>query len=324
MYKPVLFEKDISSLPKPFRLNQKNYVLWKTKDGLYSMLDKCPHRAAKLSGGKVVGNTIECPYHGWRFDKHGICKRIPQLDSTKPIPNVCNIATLPVNVVDGIVWIGENDVVDDSVNMKFTKDSNCLVSNFYLEAPYSYYLQIENLLDPAHVHFVHDGFQGNRSKASTIVVKEMYENDTKLYGYFEHKSDTPDIEISFIKPYVVDISIRDKKSKKIMRKNVIYVSSIDRVSCNVLFRDIAFKDIIIPQDPFLKFHGELLLQGFSQNYQSLNTRIIDSIMEQDIQVLKGQQENIPSYLEEKYILPAECDVLISAFRKWCKNNVICV
>lgn len=324
MYKPVLFEKDITDIPRAFQLNTKHYVVWKSQRQLYCMPDRCPHRAAKLSTGKIVDKTIECPYHGWRFDKHGICTKIPQLDSAKPIPKSCHLPTLPVKVVDGIVWVGEKGIDNNPVAFEFTKDPNCVVSNYYMIAPYNYYLQIENLLDPAHLHFVHDGFQGDREKACKIVVKHMYEDDTKLYGYFEHTSNTPDIEICFMKPYVVDVSIRDKKTKTIVRKNVIYVSPIDHTSCNVLFRDVAFKDTLFPQDPFLKFHGEMLFQRFSTNYQFLNMQIIDSIMEQDIRILKDQQANIESYLEEKYVLPADCDVLIGAFRKWCKNNVLTV
>ncbi|MCY0886083.1 MAG: 3-isopropylmalate dehydratase small subunit, partial [Firmicutes bacterium] len=43
---------------------------------VYAMRDICPHRAAPLSAGRLVdkpgeGETIECPYHGWRFRPDG-------------------------------------------------------------------------------------------------------------------------------------------------------------------------------------------------------------------------------------------------------------
>ena len=39
----------------------------------------CPHLGADLSaGGKVVGDCIECPFHGWKFDgKSGQLVDIP-------------------------------------------------------------------------------------------------------------------------------------------------------------------------------------------------------------------------------------------------------
>lgn len=38
-----------------------------------------PRRLAPLSEGKVVGDTIQCSYHGWRFQGDGSCVSIPQV-----------------------------------------------------------------------------------------------------------------------------------------------------------------------------------------------------------------------------------------------------
>lgn len=336
MYHPVLFTKELLDTPKAVRLQQKNLVVWKTSKGIHCVPDRCPHRAAKLSSGRMVGTKLECPYHGWLFDTQGQCVKIPQLEKGKDIPRACHLPYYSVKEKDGVLWIAEIPNVPEEVrnidtsalDFAFTRTKDFLISDYSIEAPYNYFLQIENLLDPAHLHFVHDGFQGNRTKACTITVKNFYETDTKIYGYFEHQNeDTPDIEICFYKPSVVDVSIRDKKTKKTLRKNVIYVSPIHNTSCNVLFRDIALKHTLIPQrDPFLKFHGEWLLTSsfVETQYQAINARVIDSIMEQDIGILKDQQENIGCYIDEKYTMPAECDRLIIAFRKWCKNNMIAI
>src|ERR1700751_1072105 len=54
-------------------------VIGRTRAGaVYALRDVCPHRAAKLSAGKVRaeaggGETVECPYHGWRFHTDGAC-----------------------------------------------------------------------------------------------------------------------------------------------------------------------------------------------------------------------------------------------------------
>lgn len=51
---------------------------------LFALRDICPHRAAPLSAGRQTaeadGSTsVECPYHGWRFDTAGTCRAIPSL-----------------------------------------------------------------------------------------------------------------------------------------------------------------------------------------------------------------------------------------------------
>lgn len=324
MYFPVAFEKDIMLSPKSIQFQQRNLVVWKSNKGVVCMPNKCPHRNAKLSEGRVIQeDRIECPYHGWQFKPSGKCVKVPQLPKNTKIPMACSLKPFPSKIYDDIVWVSlQNNATFTEVEL-FKNNDKYYVSDYYLKAPYSYELQIENLLDPAHLHFVHDGFQGNRQRVSPIQIKNFKETDTLLYGYFEHDNkDTPDIEISFYKPAVIIVSIYNKKSKDLLRKNVIYVSPIDEKSCNVLFRDVAFKNTLIPQDnPFIQFHSQMLLNGpakdvIEEHYQFVNLQIIEKIMDQDLEVLKDQQENIMNYKKSKYVLPAQCDRLIVAFRKW--------
>ena len=60
-------------------------LLGRTRGGeVFALRDICPHRAAPLSAGRIVardgeGETVECPYHGWRFRTDGACAAIPSL-----------------------------------------------------------------------------------------------------------------------------------------------------------------------------------------------------------------------------------------------------
>jgi hypothetical protein len=38
-----------------------------------------------LSAGKIVDGTIECPFHGWRFDGNGVCRKMPCLAGDPPL-----------------------------------------------------------------------------------------------------------------------------------------------------------------------------------------------------------------------------------------------
>ncbi len=51
-------------------------VLGRDADGrAFALRDICPHRAVPLSAGRIVDNngeqTVECPYHGWRYGTQG-------------------------------------------------------------------------------------------------------------------------------------------------------------------------------------------------------------------------------------------------------------
>jgi nitrite reductase/ring-hydroxylating ferredoxin subunit len=61
-------------------------VLYRGREGAPKVLDAyCPHLGAHLAeGGRVVGDTLRCPFHGWRFDGTGLCVEIPYCQRIPP------------------------------------------------------------------------------------------------------------------------------------------------------------------------------------------------------------------------------------------------
>lgn len=65
-------------------------VVFRGQDGKAYVMDAyCPHLGANLAvGGRVVGNCIECPFHGWQFrGEDGRCVRIPYAEKGKVMMN---------------------------------------------------------------------------------------------------------------------------------------------------------------------------------------------------------------------------------------------
>lgn len=66
-------------------------LLGRSKAGkVFALRDICPHRAAPLSAGRIVAEpngaeSVECPYHGWRFGVDGGCTAIPSLIDDDPM-----------------------------------------------------------------------------------------------------------------------------------------------------------------------------------------------------------------------------------------------
>ena len=77
---PVMPVARISEQPQSFELLGQKLVLWLNEDGTAVVAsDRCCHRSAQLSKGRVIEGNIVCPYHGWRYNSKGTCVEVPQL-----------------------------------------------------------------------------------------------------------------------------------------------------------------------------------------------------------------------------------------------------
>ena len=68
-----------SSLPrgeaKAVRLCGRRLVVFRGEDGRVGALAaRCPHLGSDLASGRVVGDSIACPYHHFLFDREGRCR----------------------------------------------------------------------------------------------------------------------------------------------------------------------------------------------------------------------------------------------------------
>lgn len=60
-------------------------VLYRSQQGqVGAMTSTCIHMGADLSRGKVSGENLQCPMHGWEFNTKGICQHIPAADEIPP------------------------------------------------------------------------------------------------------------------------------------------------------------------------------------------------------------------------------------------------
>jgi phenylpropionate dioxygenase-like ring-hydroxylating dioxygenase large terminal subunit len=84
----------------------RELVLFRTGAGEPCLLDAhCPHLGAHLGvGGRVDGDTIQCPFHGWRFDGgSGQCVEVPY-DEVDFIPKRANARAYPTLERNHMIW----------------------------------------------------------------------------------------------------------------------------------------------------------------------------------------------------------------------------
>jgi phenylpropionate dioxygenase-like ring-hydroxylating dioxygenase large terminal subunit len=101
---PVAFSGELADRPVAANLLGEPLVLWRGADGRpRANLDLCVHRGTALSLGRVSGDELVCPYHGWRYRADGRCSAIPQLDDPSRVPAKARIPAFACQERYGLV-----------------------------------------------------------------------------------------------------------------------------------------------------------------------------------------------------------------------------
>lgn len=166
------------------RLLGENLVLYKDSSGtVIAAPDRCPHRQAPLSAGKVSNGVLVCCYHGWNFGEKGRCVSIPSADPDFPMPKSSHLACYSAQVRYGLVWVclgtPEADVPDISQE---ADDDFRRINNPVAVWKVSATRMTDNFMDIAHFPWVHAGTFGNNQR--TLVQKiELKDLPGGFHGY---------------------------------------------------------------------------------------------------------------------------------------------
>jgi phenylpropionate dioxygenase-like ring-hydroxylating dioxygenase large terminal subunit len=156
----VALSSEITAAPREVWLHDTPWVLLRDADDrLRAFVDQCPHRAYPLSAGTLCADgTLQCGYHGWRFDMSGACVAIPALDRGAPIPSRANLpAAAGIMESGGIVWMAPSDTAGCVPDMTAYADGFEVGVPEPGRADVDPGMMIDNFLDVAHFPFVHRG-----------------------------------------------------------------------------------------------------------------------------------------------------------------------
>lgn len=156
-WQPLGRVDDLHSGPQRVVLLGQPLVVFLTKSGEPAVLaDRCPHRGASLSGGRVCGESLQCPYHGWEWNGEGACTRIPSLADQSQIPARARAASYPVRVQWGLVWSALEKPFGDLPQAPWLEHGDWQLGHGpSFELPVSLGVMLENYRDVAHFAFVH-------------------------------------------------------------------------------------------------------------------------------------------------------------------------
>lgn len=168
---------EVSRELKAITILERPVVLYRTSAGeAVAMEDRCCHRRVPLSLGSVVGDNVQCGYHGYTFAPSGACVEIP---NQKQIPPSAKVQTFPVHEKHHLIWIwmGDPSLADKGLipNFSALDDSSHAWKGDYLHASANYRLITDNLSDLSHLTFVHKSTIGNQATALATIDVESSE-----------------------------------------------------------------------------------------------------------------------------------------------------
>ena len=163
----------------------KPLVLFQTGEQTVVMDDRCCHRHAPLSKGRLEDDGIRCMYHGLKFGADGRCIEIPGQDR---IPDSMRVATYPTVVQDGFVWCWFGDPeradVDQILRYPVHLDDAWRYRKSYSHVNANYKLLVDNTLDFTHIAWCHQGTFGTMGASSVAPEIERHEAALQLtYRY---------------------------------------------------------------------------------------------------------------------------------------------
>jgi phenylpropionate dioxygenase-like ring-hydroxylating dioxygenase large terminal subunit len=163
-------------------------VFWRDTQGhVVCQRDLCAHRGVALSAGKVVGDFIQCPFHGLEYDPSGRCQLIPANGRTAPVPEQFRVHTYLTHEAHGLVYIWWGDGQPEPAVPPFFEDIDDSFSYSTVRDPWftHYSRVIENQLDAAHLPFVHYNTigRGNRTVVNGPLVKWIHPNLMFVYTW---------------------------------------------------------------------------------------------------------------------------------------------
>ena len=162
---------------------EQSILMYRKENGdIAAIGNACPHRLAPLHMGKLVGDTIQCGYHGLRFDGSGACVLNPHADGM--IPPKMKVPAYPLVEKHGLVWLwfGDEDKADPATIPDFSchLDPELAFVGGVIEMKANYELITDNLLDLAHSEFVHEGLLS--SAGYTASKLQTIEKGTTIYA----------------------------------------------------------------------------------------------------------------------------------------------
>jgi phenylpropionate dioxygenase-like ring-hydroxylating dioxygenase large terminal subunit len=153
----VAHSEEVVEEPVAVSVLGEPWVVVRMEGEVRAFVDRCPHRLAPLSAGRVVNDELQCGYHGWRYGTDGKVTAIPALgpDAVLP-PRACLTAAAAVVDHLGLIWLAIEPPLAPLPELPGWNQAGFVSARCEtVRTPVSALQMIDNFMDAAHFPFVH-------------------------------------------------------------------------------------------------------------------------------------------------------------------------
>jgi len=313
---------DVSSAaPVGRKILEENLVLYRGDKGEpLCFRDRCLHRNAQLSEGKIDRGCLVCPYHGWSYDGEGRCVRIPSespQDFVRPLRTLERFAT---RERDGLVWVFMGEAASaPGEPFRFPHHGERGWESYYMLTRFENDVTncAENFIDVPHTLSVHGTWFRDEVKRKIRATVERTRD--AVHVTYHHESDRIGLWGRIMNPWNEPVEHTDR----------FFMPNVTRVDYSFGGRR---SFIITSQCTPVAPLETLVYTGISYR---LGSRALDrlarvwlprytrKVIEQDVAILANQGRSLRTYGRE--FLNAEADIhhfYVESLRDWAERGEV--
>ncbi|MFK8184549.1 MAG: Rieske 2Fe-2S domain-containing protein [Phormidesmis sp.] len=312
---PITFAVDMpADQPYGFSIFAEPFVLFRDGAGeLVCLIDRCPHRLAKLSDGRLENGRVECLYHGWQFGQEGKCLHIPHLLENAKIPERAKASAFPAQEKQGIIWVWADSNTPPSPEappvIEDLETDGVFQVDTATDLPFDHTFLVENLLDPAHVYISHDGTELNirREDAAPLSMEILATSIKGVEGRFRRadRPQAPWTKLTFHAPMLVHYNFSNP-AYGIVGGLGLYALPVEPGKSRILVRR----------------YGTFFKKPFTLKPRWLEHLRQNKILEEDLNFIVAQDrffQTSGQSIKSVYFPLKTCDAFVMEHRRWLDN-----
>ncbi|KRB93568.1 aromatic ring-hydroxylating dioxygenase subunit alpha [Noviherbaspirillum sp. Root189] len=296
------------------RILDEPIVFYRTEAGdPVALAALCPHRLYPLRFGKLLGDTVVCGYHGYKFDCSGRCTAIPAQEA---VP--ARFATKSYPVVDRWeltwIWMGDPELADptkippiERIGLgaeQWRADVGC---NTPLKARYS--ILVDNLMDLSHISYSHEKTLGNNDFiAATPPIMSNDDQSIRVLRKFPNtKVEGP---LAFFFPDIAGTTVESYLSSDYYGPCLVDAVGPAVITEEGVDRQFHFIHFITPETPTTTHYFNAISRNFRADDDEFSAMMLAQmarVIAEDVTVLEEIEPHIERYGSTKTELSCQAD-----------------